>query len=131
LEEAVHAIDKKIDGDHAGRRQDRARDPREARLKVEVEAISDLPMLNDIDADYSPQYVKLARILPDKIKSGDLGRFATLPASDLATEYDVSVTVAYAALEMLAANRYVGRPDGSRFYRVTWDVGHRHAQASR
>ena len=28
-----------------------------------MEAIADLPMLNDIDADYSPQYVKLARIL--------------------------------------------------------------------
>ena len=28
--------------------------------------ISDLPMLHDIDADYSPQYVKLARILRDK-----------------------------------------------------------------
>ena len=35
-----------------------------------MEAISDLPMLHDIDADYSPQYVKLARILRDKIESG-------------------------------------------------------------
>ena len=33
-----------------------------------MEAISDLPMLNDIDADYSPQYVKLARIIRDKIE---------------------------------------------------------------
>ena len=32
-----------------------------------MEAISDLPMLHDLDADYSPQYVKLARILRDKI----------------------------------------------------------------
>ena len=32
-----------------------------------MDAISDLPMLHDIDADYSPQYVKLA--LPR-----DLGR---------------------------------------------------------
>jgi hypothetical protein len=32
--------------------------------------IADLPMLHDIDADYSPQYVKLARILRDKIESG-------------------------------------------------------------
>jgi hypothetical protein len=35
-----------------------------------VETISDLPMLNDIDADYSPLYVKLARILRAKIESG-------------------------------------------------------------
>ena len=32
--------------------------------------ISDMPMLHDIDADYSPQYVKLARILRDKIEAG-------------------------------------------------------------
>jgi hypothetical protein len=33
--------------------------------------ISDLPMLHDIDADYSPQYVKLARIL---LRLGQSGR---------------------------------------------------------
>jgi hypothetical protein len=36
-----------------------------------VEAIADLPMLNGIDADYSPQYVKLARILRAKIEAGE------------------------------------------------------------
>ena len=49
-----------------------------------MEAISDLPMLNDIDADYSPQYVKLARILRDKIESGQYKHGDTLPAADLA-----------------------------------------------
>jgi hypothetical protein len=34
-----------------------------------VEPISDLPRLSDMDADYSPQYVKLARIIRDRIKS--------------------------------------------------------------
>jgi hypothetical protein len=43
----------------------------------------------------------------------------------------VSATVAHAALEMLAANRYVARPEGSRFYRVTWDAGHPHMEAGR
>lgn len=94
-----------------------------------MEAISDLPMLHDMDADYSPQYVKLARILRDKIKSGDLKRLDALPAQGLATEYGVSARVAYAALEMLAANRYVGRPKGFRSYRVTWDASHVHAGA--
>jgi hypothetical protein len=93
--------------------------------------IARLPVPDDIDADYSPQYVKLSRILRDKIKAGELGRAAILQAAGLATEYQVSVTVAYAALEMLAANRYIGRPDGARFYRVTWDTGHPHAQAGR
>jgi hypothetical protein len=36
--------------------------------------ISDLPMLHDIDADYTPQYVKLARVLRDKIESGKWNR---------------------------------------------------------
>jgi DNA-binding GntR family transcriptional regulator len=89
-----------------------------------VNRISDLPMLNDMDADYSPQYVKLARVLREKIKSGELGRFTLLPASHLAAEYDVSIPVAYAALGMLAANRYVGRPEGTRSYYVVWDTAH-------
>ena len=42
--------------------------------------ISDLPMLHDIDADYSPQYVKLARVLRDKIESGQYRRGDSLPA---------------------------------------------------
>jgi DNA-binding GntR family transcriptional regulator len=88
-----------------------------------METITDLPMLHDIDADYSPQYVKLARILRDRIESGDLERLHALPASALATEYGVSTRVAYATLEMLAANRYVGRTTGLKSYRVTWDAG--------
>jgi DNA-binding GntR family transcriptional regulator len=86
-------------------------------------AISDLPTPDDIDADYSPQYVKLARILRDKIKSGDLKRSDTLPASGLATDYGVSARVAYAALEMLAANHYIERPEGHKYYRVTRQTG--------
>jgi hypothetical protein len=31
-------------------------------------------MLHDIDADYSPQYIKLARLLRDKIESGEYTR---------------------------------------------------------
>jgi DNA-binding GntR family transcriptional regulator len=88
-------------------------------------------MLNDIDADYSPQYVKLARILRDKIRSGALGPLATLPASGLAAEYAVSARVACAALEMLAANRYVERPAGRRSYCVPREPGHGHVQAGR
>ena len=48
--------------------------------------ISDLPMLHDMDADYTPQYVKLARILRGKIESGQYRRVTscqppTWPAS--------------------------------------------------
>ena len=88
-----------------------------------MEPVSSLPVPHDMDADYSPQYVKLARILRDKIKSGNLKRADTLPASRLAAEYRVSVQVAYAALEMLEANRYVTRPGRFRCYRVTGQAG--------
>ena len=63
--------------------------------------ISDLPMLHDIDADYSPQYVKLARILRDKIEAGGYQPGDILPAADLARQYEVSVRVTCAALAML------------------------------
>jgi DNA-binding GntR family transcriptional regulator len=58
-----------------------------------VEAISDLPMLHDIDADYSPQYVKLARILRGKIECGQYRRGDNLSAAGLAHEHNVSIRV--------------------------------------
>jgi DNA-binding GntR family transcriptional regulator len=82
--------------------------------------ISDLPMLHDIDADYSPQYVKLARILRDKIESGEYQRGDVLPAADLAHEHQVSVRTVWNALAMLAANRYVDLPGDFKSYHVTW-----------
>jgi hypothetical protein len=81
-----------------------------------MQAISDLPMLHDIDADYTPQYVKLARIIRIKIESGDLGHLAPLPAASLAIEYGVSVG-------MLAANRYVTRTGSFTPYHVSWQAG--------
>ena len=96
-----------------------------------MDAISDLPMPDDIDADYSPQYVKLARVLRDKIRSGDLGPLATLPASQVAAEYGVSARVACAALAMLAASRYVERPAGRRSYRVPREPANGHPRAGR
>jgi DNA-binding GntR family transcriptional regulator len=91
-----------------------------------MEAISDLPMVHDMDADYSPQYVKLARILRGKIESGEYKRMDAIAAASVAGVYQVSMRVAYAALEMLAANRYVGRVRGMKSYRVTWDRGRIH-----
>jgi DNA-binding GntR family transcriptional regulator len=86
-----------------------------------MEAISDLPMLNDIDAYYSPQYVKLARLLRGKIESGHY-HGDTLPAAALAQEHGVSVRVAWHALAMLAANRYVRQPARFAAYMVTWQA---------
>ena len=85
--------------------------------------ISDLPMLHDIDADYSPQYVKLARVLRDKIESGQYRRGDSLPAAELAGQYKVSIRATYNELSMIAANRYVSRCGAFTSYRVTWQVG--------
>ena len=69
------------------------------------------------------QYVKLARILRDKIESGRYRHGDILPAADLAGQYKVSVRVTCSALAMLAANRYVSRPGTFRSYSVTWQAG--------
>jgi DNA-binding GntR family transcriptional regulator len=92
-----------------------------------VEAISDLPMLNDIDADYSPQYVKLARILRTKIESSQYTRAAP-PCAGLAREHGVSIRGAWSALAMLAANRYLARPGP---HHVTYEASHAHPRERR
>jgi DNA-binding GntR family transcriptional regulator len=85
--------------------------------------ISDLPMLHDIDADHSPQYVRLARALRGKIESGQYRRGDILPAADIAREYKVSIRVTYCAFAMLAANRYISRPEAVTSCSVTWQAG--------
>jgi hypothetical protein len=116
LRETVYATSDKA----SSSRQDGDRSPHAHRPRPE--AISDLPMPGDMDADYSPQYVKLARILRDKITSGQYKHGDSLPADKLASEHGVSVRVAWKAMEMLAANRYVHRPGRFISYAVTWQA---------
>ena len=52
-----------------------------------------------------------------------------VPAAGLAGVYSVSIRVAWAALAMLGANRYVSRVRGLKCYRVTWDGRHGHTRA--
>jgi hypothetical protein len=80
--------------------------------------VSNLPMLHDTDVNYSPQYVKLAWVLPDKIKSGEYRQGDTCPTADFAHEYNVSIRGTYSTLAMVAANRYVGRPEAFTPYSV-------------
>ena len=87
-----------------------------------MNAISDLPVLHDMDADYSPQYVKLARIIRDKITSGEYKHGDPLPAAQLITEHEVSVRVVAQAMDMLAANRYVHRRGRLACYVVIWQA---------
>ena len=85
--------------------------------------ISDLPIFYDIDADHSPQYVKLARALRGKTESGQYRQGDILPAADLAREYKVSIRVTSCALAMLAANQYINRPEAVTSCSVTWQAG--------
>jgi DNA-binding GntR family transcriptional regulator len=85
--------------------------------------ISDLPVLHDIDAGCSPQYVKLAQALRGKIESGQYRQGGILPAADLAREYKASIRVTYSALAMLAATRYISRPRAVTSCSVTRKAG--------
>ena len=62
-----------------------------------------------------------------RIQSGEYKHLDAVPASRLAGAYGVSMRVAYAALAMLAANRYVSRVHGLKAYRVTWDAQYGHS----
>ena len=83
--------------------------------------LSAIPMPNDMDADYSPAFIKLARLLRDQIRSGEYKHGDELPPSNsLAQDHGISRRTALHALEVLAANKYVTRTSESRPYRVTW-----------
>ena len=83
--------------------------------------LSAIPMPNDLDADYSPAFIKLARLLRDQIRSGEYKPGDELPPSNgLARDHGISRRTALHALEVLAANKYVTRTSEFRPYRVTW-----------
>ena len=76
-------------------------------------------MLHGVHVNYSPKYVKLARILHDKIEACHYQQGEKLPAAGLSTEHQVSERVVRHALETLAANRYVWLPGAFTVYVVT------------
>jgi GntR family transcriptional regulator len=82
--------------------------------------LSAIPLRNDLDADYSPAFIKLARLLREQIRSGEYKPGDELPpSSGLARAYGISRWTALHALEVLAANKYVTRTSEFRPYRVT------------
>jgi hypothetical protein len=85
--------------------------------------ISDLLVPCDIEAGYSPRYVKLAWILRARTESGQYQRGGVLPAIGLASEHTASLWGICCALAMLAANRYVSRPGIVTSCSITWQAG--------
>jgi DNA-binding transcriptional regulator YhcF (GntR family) len=62
---------------------------------------------DDIDADYVPVYIKLARLLRGQIEAGEIQPHAILPsASELAAEHEVGTETAAHALRSLARAGY-------------------------
>jgi Bacterial regulatory proteins, gntR family len=116
LREELADLNRKLDAKnaHDSGGQDRAMEP-----------ATSVPLPDDMDADYSPQYVRLARKLRADIESGVLRRRDRIRAAGLSERYGVSEPVARAALSMLAANHYVHRPDRFHAYKVTdeWASG--------
>ncbi len=81
--------------------------------------ISALPIPRNIHAGNAPQ---LARVLCDKIESGEYRHGDILPAADLTHEYNVSIRVTYSALAMLAVNWHVSRPEACTSNSVIWQA---------
>ena len=73
--------------------------------------IAELPMPIDMDADYSPQSAKLARLLRIKINSDELSHPMPLPAT-VASQYYVSAMVCLRCPRNARRQPvYVARPD--------------------
>jgi DNA-binding GntR family transcriptional regulator len=81
--------------------------------------LSAIPKPNDMDADYTPAFLKLARILRDQIRDGGYKPGDKLPSSAvLARDHGVSRRTALHALGVLAANSHITRTRESSPYRV-------------
>lgn len=86
----------------------------------EGQGLSRVPRPNDMDADYTPAFMKLARLLRNQIRAGDRVEGDRLPsAKTLAQQHGVSRATALHALEVLAANNYIARTGAAGRYRVT------------
>jgi len=85
------------------------------------ESPSPLPQMDDLDADYTPRYISLARLLRGQIEDGTYGRGELLPSSArLAEVHQVSRATALRALEALKSTGYV-RHIESMPHQVIWE----------
>jgi DNA-binding GntR family transcriptional regulator len=80
---------------------------------------------SDLDTDYTPRYISLARLLREQIEDGTYPLGSLLPSSKrLATAHDVSTATALHALEMLVHSGYA-RHIESKPHQVIWRHGQR------
>jgi DNA-binding transcriptional MocR family regulator len=71
------------------------------------ELLHEVPDDSDLNADYAPKRIKLARILRVRIQRGDFKNGQYLGRIELAAEYGVSPNTVFYALSALSVNGYV------------------------
>jgi hypothetical protein len=75
---------------------------------------------HDLDADYTPRYICLARLLRGKIEDGSYPPGSLLPSSkQLASVHEVSTVTALHALEMLVRSGHARHVE-SKPHQVIW-----------
>jgi DNA-binding GntR family transcriptional regulator len=70
------------------------------------ELLHEVPKYNDLEADYAPKPIKLARILRVRIQRGEFSEGEYFSRIKLAAEYDVSPNTVFYALSALWSNGY-------------------------
>lgn len=75
----------------------------------------------ELDADYTPQFIQVARAVRGRITDGTYPRFGLIPASKkLAAEFQVSPEVVLHGLGLLVRAGYL-RHFESKPHQVVWD----------
>jgi len=79
--------------------------------------------MEDLNADYTPRYIWLARLLRGRIEDGTYPSGSLLPSSKtLAAVHQVSRATALHALEVLTNSGYARHVE-SKPHQVTWQPG--------
>jgi DNA-binding GntR family transcriptional regulator len=99
---------------------------------VTIMATGSAHAITELDADYSPQFIRVARSVRDRITDGTYPKFSLVPGSRrLAAEFGVSKVVALHGLTVLVRAGYL-RHIESKPHQVIWDgtAGARTEEAS-
>lgn len=77
--------------------------------------------LTELDADYSPQFIRVARSVRDRITNGTYPKFSLVPGSrQLAAEFGVSQVVALHGLTVLVRAGCLRHVE-AKPHQVIWD----------
>jgi DNA-binding GntR family transcriptional regulator len=77
-------------------------------------------LVGELDVDYAPAYIRLARVIRDRIADGTYSVGYLLQARQLAEVHEVSVITARRALQVLARGNYAECLDAEYTPRYIW-----------